>query len=171
MKTRITTSLLALAFLLALFAGTALAHFVTPTCGSITFNDTNAGWTAVLQPGDKVFGPFAHDGDNGPYKVDAGTYTYQYVDDHGKNQESGSITVPPCATPTPSTTATPHPSPSNSHATPRPTPPRTDETSSNTTTNNDAIIASDIWFVVLMGGVLIALVIVSLAYFDRPRGR
>lgn len=167
MKTRIASSLLVLGALLLLFGGTALAHFVTPTCGSVTFNDTTKGWTAVVQPGDLVFGQFTHDGDNGPYKIAAGSYTYQFVDTYGKNQEYGKFKVEACSTP--AITSTPSASPSHPHATPRATPPHTDATSTNTTTANDAVIATNWAFVILVIAILAALTVISLAYFDRPR--
>lgn len=95
-----------------LLAGTVSAHSVTPACGSVTF-DSSIGWTATF--GNLTFGPFTVNGDNGPYKVAAGTYTFTFEDTTGKPQETGSVTVPPCATPTPSVTPKPKPTP---HATP-----------------------------------------------------
>lgn len=110
---KLLRALVAGAALALILTGVASAHFVTPTCGAVTFNDTTAGWTAVVQPGDLVFGPFTHDGDNGPFKIAPGSYTYQFVDATGKDQESGDFTVTACDGPSSSPTHKPTP-----HATP-----------------------------------------------------
>jgi len=95
-----------------LLAVPVLGHSVaSPSCGAITFDSTK-GWMAVLQPGDETFGPFATDGENGPFAIAAGTYTYQFVTAAGTDKEHGSITVAACASPSPSTPA-PSPSPSS----------------------------------------------------------
>lgn len=109
-----------------ILASVASAHFVTtPACGQVTFDDTTKGWTALVEPGDLVFGPFL-DGDNGPYAIAAGSYTYTFEDSHGKAHETGAFSVAACDGPSPSAStsvapsATPVPSrtPTHPHATP-----------------------------------------------------
>lgn len=101
--------------LMLMFSGTALGHHVVvPGCGQFVAADTNKGWTIEVTATEfsQLFGPFGHDGDNGPYTVPAGTYHYRYFDAKGKAQESGTFTVSACATPTPRPTPkTPKPPP------------------------------------------------------------
>lgn len=152
--------LIAATMLLTLASAITLAHFVTPTCGAVTFNDTNTGWTAVVQPGDLVFGPFAHDGDSGPYKIAPGSYTYTFVDTNAKSQETGEFIVAPCASSSPSTvpSATPHRSPSA-------TPPATDQIDTPMTVmNNYGVEATFVGF-----GAFLTIVVVTYMFLDRRK--
>jgi hypothetical protein len=120
-KRRLIFAGLASAALIFAIVGTATAHHVTtPGCGQVVFASTSKGWQAIVNPGNVVFGPFTQNGDNGPYDIAPGKYTYQYqspVDGGGwKNQESGSFTVVPCSTPSPTPTS------SNVGLNPTPTP-------------------------------------------------
>ena len=98
---RFLFAFLAAAGLLFALVGTVAAHHVTtPGCQQVVFASTSKGWDAVVQPGNVVFGPFAQDGDNGPYPIPAGSYTYQFRSPDGKggwvNQETGSFKVAGC---------------------------------------------------------------------------
>ena len=102
-------------------ASVTLAHHVTvPACEQVTFAATTIGWTAVVEPGDQLFGPFTHDGDS-TFPIAAGSYTFQFRDSKGNDMEGGSFDVTQCASPSPSPSPSEEPSPSPS-ASPSPLP-------------------------------------------------